>query len=70
MNNQGFYIKQISYKGPMEADATLHFEKGLNIVAGASDTGKSFILDTIDYMMGAGKRLEELDELEKFDTLY
>jgi predicted ATP-dependent endonuclease of OLD family len=54
----------------MEADATLHFEKGLNIVAGASDTGKSFILDTIDYMMGAGKSLEGLDELEKFDTLY
>ncbi|AOM77381.1 hypothetical protein [Pedobacter steynii] len=70
MDNQGFYIKQISYKGPMGSDATLNFEKGLNIVAGASDTGKSFILETIDYMMGAGKRLEGLDELEKFDTLY
>ena len=70
MDNQGFYIKQISFKGPMGSDATLNFEKGLNIVAGASDTGKSFILETIDYMMGAGKRLEGLDELEKFDTLY
>lgn len=70
MDNQGFYIKQISYKGPNGVDATLHFEKGLNIVAGSSDTGKSFILETIDYMMGGGKPLEELDELKKYDSLF
>ncbi|RZK40330.1 MAG: hypothetical protein EOO90_15560 [Pedobacter sp.] len=70
MDNQGFYIKQVSYKGIDGANATLHFEKGLNIVAGASDTGKSFILETIDYMLGGGRSLEGLEELKKFDSLY
>ncbi|CAM4214006.1 hypothetical protein SAMN06265348_10626 [Pedobacter westerhofensis] len=69
MDNQGFYIKQISFRGPDGVQSGLPFEKGLNIVAGSSDTGKSFILDSIDYMMGGGKELEKIGQLEKYDQV-
>jgi hypothetical protein len=69
MDNQGFYIKEIVYTGPEQARASLSFEKGLNIVAGSSDTGKSFILETIDYMLGAGRPLSEIPQLKKYDSL-
>ncbi|MER2192609.1 MAG: hypothetical protein ABS951_16745 [Solibacillus sp.] len=40
------------------------FNKGLNIIYGDSDTGKSSILNIIDYMLG-GKKVDLYDEIEK-----
>lgn len=53
MDNFGIEIKKLLLQGAGEKDALLVFDKGLNIVAGASDTGKSFAYECINYIFGS-----------------
>lgn len=48
-----FYIKKISLLTGGNVVSTLDLESGLNIIYGESNTGKSLIVDCIDYMFGA-----------------
>lgn len=48
-----FYIKKISLLTGTNVISTLDLEPGLNIIYGESNTGKSLIVDCIDYMFGA-----------------
>lgn len=41
--------------------SNLDFASGVNVVCGASDTGKSFLAESIDYMLG-GSELREIPE--------
>ena len=50
-----FYIKKLTITGSGKEPAVVEFSKGLNIVFGPSDTGKSYIAECIDYMFGADK---------------
>lgn len=43
----------ISFISPYKSPASLEFQKGLNVVRGASDTGKSFLVEAIDFLLGA-----------------
>lgn len=49
----GFFINKLTVSGPTKPDAELVFTDGLNVVSGASDTGKSFALSCIDFAFGA-----------------
>ncbi|WP_154219200.1 hypothetical protein [Clostridium botulinum] len=40
-------------QGTRKKDAVLVFNRGLNVVAGASDTGKSFAYECINYILGS-----------------
>ena len=53
MANYGFTIRMLVVQGVGKKDAILIFNKGLNVVAGASDTGKSFAFECINYVLGA-----------------
>src|SRR3954463_4372847 len=33
---------------------SVRFSPGLNVISGASDTGKSFLLEAMDFLLGAG----------------
>ncbi|MDB8711979.1 AAA family ATPase [Mediterraneibacter gnavus] len=48
-----FYIKKISLLTGINVVSELDLEPGLNIIYGESNTGKSLIVDCIDYMFGA-----------------
>jgi len=48
-----FYIKKITASGTGKRDATVDFTRGLNIVCGISDTGKSCVLLCIDFIFGS-----------------
>ncbi|MBP5441396.1 MAG: AAA family ATPase [Fibrobacter sp.] len=48
----GFYIKEISVDYATSKDV-ISFKEGLNIISGPSNTGKSMILNCIDFMFGA-----------------
>ena len=50
-----FYIKEVIAMGPEKPTATVKFQPGLNIICGASDTGKTAILKTIKFLMGGAK---------------
>jgi DNA repair ATPase RecN len=50
-------IHHLSFLGPNRPPATVRFEAGFNVLYGASDTGKSFILDSIDYTQARSRRV-------------
>ena len=52
----GFQIRQLTLVGRGVPNAEVQFREGLNVVSGPSDTGKTFIVQCIDYMLG-GKDL-------------
>src|SRR5262245_23940259 len=43
----------IRVDGQGAPSATIDFSKGLNVIAGASDTGKTYIANTVDFLLGA-----------------
>ena len=43
----------IRVEGPTAKPALVDFQAGLNVVAGASDTGKTYIANTLDFLLGA-----------------
>ncbi len=63
------HIRHLSFLGPNRPAAVVQFEPGFNVVYGASDTGKSFILDAIDYMLGGRGPLREFPEREGYDRV-
>ena len=55
MNKDGFYIKKLEVLGDTVKPSIIEFTKGLNVIYGASDTGKTFIYECINYMLGDSK---------------
>lgn len=53
MADFGMKINKLLLQGTGKKDAILVFDKGLNVVAGASDTGKSFAYECINYILGS-----------------
>ncbi|MGR6761290.1 hypothetical protein ACU1JV_05455 [Paenibacillus sp. T2-29] len=53
MSDFGIKLKKLVLQGARKEDAILIFNEGLNVVAGASDTGKSFAYECINYIFGA-----------------
>lgn len=49
-----FYITQIAASGDSVEYSTIDFKDGINLIVGPSNTGKSYIIACIDFMM-AGK---------------
>jgi predicted nuclease with TOPRIM domain len=64
MNDAYLQLRRISFNGP-KGDSSLEFTSGVNVVCGASDTGKSFLAESIDYMLG-GSELGEIPERAKY----
>lgn len=62
-----FYIKKIVAAGNGKADSSIEFSEGLNIICGPSNTGKSYVLQCIDFMFGASEI--PFDESMGFDTV-
>lgn len=65
----GFFLERLVVRGPGKADATLDFIDGLNVVAGASDTGKSYAASCIDYLFGRSKPPRTMDPARGYDTV-
>ena len=62
-------IRHLSFLGPSRPPASVRFEPSFNVVYGASDTGKSFILDSIDFMLGGKGPLRDFPEREGYDRV-
>lgn len=57
----GFFIKKVSVKGNGKVPSSVEFQDGFNLVYGPSNTGKTYIINCIDYLLG-GKDLPFEDE--------
>lgn len=67
MTNRHLQLKKVVFSGSVES-AELDFKPGVNVICGASDTGKSFLAESIDFMLG-GKELREIPELEHYGEI-
>jgi hypothetical protein len=50
--------------------SSVTFGPGLNVIYGASETGKSFILEALDFMLGAGADLRDIPERVGYDRIF
>ncbi len=60
MSNRYLQLKRIGFHGNNKL-SELTFTHGVNVVCGASDTGKSFLAESIDFMLG-GSELRDIPE--------
>lgn len=69
MSDFGIVLRKLVLQGPGKEDATLLFSNGLNVVAGASDTGKSFAYECINYILGGTDIPEKPKESAGYDIV-
>ena len=62
MHEVGFYLRGLTLQGDTVEDARVDFDAAFGLVVGPSDTGKSYILQCIDFMLGAGKAPKKIPE--------
>jgi len=65
----GFQIRRLTLVGRGVPNAEVQFNEGLNVVSGPSDTGKTFIVQCIDYMLGGKDVPESIPEAPQYDTV-
>jgi len=65
----GFRLRFLGFFGPQKPPATVKFGAGLNVVYGSSDTGKSFIVEAIDFMLGGKPPLRDIPERVGYDRV-
>lgn len=63
-------ISEIRLTGTGQPDATIRFEAGANVVTGDSDTGKSYLLRLVDYVLGAEELKKVIDEAAGYETAW
>ncbi|MEZ9739995.1 hypothetical protein AB4281_07850 [Vibrio splendidus] len=52
------------------ADASIKFEKGVNIITGPSNTGKTFIFECLEYMLGRGALERRITQSKVYSEIY
>lgn len=65
----GFALRRLAMVGPGKAPAEVTFTRGLNVIAGPSDTGKSFVAQCLDYALGGGDPPKEIPEAEGYSSV-
>ena len=53
-------LTKLILAGENKKDAIINFKGGLNVIAGASDTGKSFAFECIDFALGSSAIVVQL----------
>jgi hypothetical protein len=57
------------FLGPGKEPVEFPFKSGFSILYGSSDTGKTFLFEAIDFMLGAGDDLRDIPERNGFDII-
>lgn len=66
----GFKIKKLIVTGEKVDTKFVIFEKGLNLITGPSDTGKSYIFQCIDFVLGKSKAPKKIKESKNYEDVY
>lgn len=69
MSYQGIILHSITFTGATRPSATVSFKGPIDLIFGASNTGKSYIIKTIDYMLG-GKKLKYNEKSVGYDICW
>jgi hypothetical protein len=63
-------IRELRLTGNSKKDASISFAPGGNVIAGISDSGKSYILRCIDFVLGAEEMTKKIDEAIGYEFAY
>jgi hypothetical protein len=69
-NPAGITLRRITFTGQQADSADLPFARNLFILYGASNTGKSFALKSIDFMLGSSTPLPGITERQPYDRAW
>lgn len=64
--NKTLKITNVCFLGAGIKPSIIEFKKNLNVICGASDTGKSFLIEVIDFLLG-GSDLRDIPELHGYE---
>lgn len=67
--SQGLRLRHLVFHGPNGKSASLEFGPRLNVIYGASNTGKSFVIEAIDFMLGGQGPLRDIPERVGYDRV-
>jgi hypothetical protein len=62
-------LRELRLVGPGKEPGHLRFQPGGNVVSGDSDTGKSYMLRCIDFVLGADEMTKVIDEAVGYDRV-
>lgn len=62
-------VREILLSGKGLPDASVRFGPGPNVIAGESDTGKSYLLHCLDYIFGADELKKRIPQAESYEKL-
>ena len=63
-------IRELRLTGLSKKDASIRFVPGGNVIAGVSDSGKSYILRCVDFVLGAEEMTKKIDEAIGYEFVY
>jgi hypothetical protein len=66
----GFIIKELRLIGKSVENASVVFKRGVNIITGPSNVGKSYIFQCFNYMFGGSKPPKPIKESRNYDFIY
>ncbi|MFD0861226.1 AAA family ATPase [Sungkyunkwania multivorans] len=66
----GFILKELRLTGNSVEKASVVFEKGVNIITGPSNVGKTFIFQCLNYMFGGSKPPKSIKQARSYDFIY
>ncbi len=69
MSRPGFRVSRLRVVGPGVETAEVNFAVGLNVISGPSDTGKTYVLQCIDFALGAKDPPKPFREAEGYDRV-
>lgn len=65
-----FVLRRLSLTGPRVPLAGFDFVPGVNVVWGASNAGKTSIMNTLDFMMGASLSLPDIEQIQGYEQVW
>lgn len=68
--NKRFIIEKLVVTGISVKPAVLSFSSGTNLIIGSSDTGKSYIFQCINYLLGAYNCPKDIPESKEYSNAY
>ncbi|PTP02768.1 hypothetical protein CWN88_09915 [Vibrio splendidus] len=66
----GIFINELRLKGSGQADASVTFKEGANIITGPSNTGKTFVFECLEYMFGKSKLERRVTQSNTYQNIY
>ena len=67
---EGFFITELRLTANNLKPAKVSFQKGLNVISGPTNTGKSYIFQCINYMLGSSSRPKNIKEARAYTSIF